>query len=189
LASRAVIHNGCTTGVEAFVLNVPAISYRATVNDYYDFGFYELPNRVSHQCFNFEHLRETLQGILTGKIGVPDVSAIIDRYLAARNGPMACERIVDVLDDIASGRSRQDAPTLKDRVEGHLKARKRRLKKFFKSFQKNSHNRTEFQRHRYPEMPLDSIRERVLRIRAALGDSLELKVEQVSNEIFRITSD
>ncbi len=60
-ASKAVIHNGCTTGVEAFVMNIPAISYRATVNDYYDLGFYELPNRVSHQCFDFEQLRETLQ--------------------------------------------------------------------------------------------------------------------------------
>lgn len=185
-AAKAVIHNGCTTGVEAFVMNIPAISYRATVNDYYDLGFYELPNRVSHQCFDFEHLRETLQRILVEEVGVPDASAIIDHYLAARSGPMACERIVDVLDDIATGRSRQAAPALKDRVEGYLKARKRRLKKFFKSFQENSHNRQEFQRHRYPEMPLASVRERVLRINKVLGDSFEVNVEQVSDEIFRI---
>jgi len=36
MATRALIHNGCTTGVEAYAMGVPAISYRATVNDYYE---------------------------------------------------------------------------------------------------------------------------------------------------------
>ena len=191
LASRAVIHNGCTTGVEAFVLNIPAISYRATVNDYYDLGFYELPNRVSHQCFDFEQLRETLRRILAGEVGVPDVGAIIDHYLAARSGPMACERIVDVLDDIASGRSRQAEPPLKDRLQGHFKARKRRLEKFFKSQFPNIYPQyqLDYHRHRYPEMPLASVQERVLRFKEVLGGSFELKVEQVADELFRIIPD
>ena len=99
-------------------MNVPAISYRATVNDYYDFGFYELPNRVSHQCFDFERLRETLQRILAGELGGSDGDAMIDHYLAARSGPMACERIIAVLEEIMSGRSRLSEPTLKDRLRG-----------------------------------------------------------------------
>ncbi len=61
MATRALIHNGCTTGVEAFVMGVPAISYRATVNDFYDHGFYRLPNLLSHQCFDFEELSITLR--------------------------------------------------------------------------------------------------------------------------------
>jgi surface carbohydrate biosynthesis protein len=54
MATRAVIHNGCTTGVEAYMMGVPAISYRASVNEDYDYGFYVLPNKISHQCFDFE---------------------------------------------------------------------------------------------------------------------------------------
>jgi len=72
LASQAVIHNGCTTGVEAYVLGVAAISYRPTVNDYYDLGFYRLPNLLSYQCFDFEELRGTLGDILAGRLGPPD---------------------------------------------------------------------------------------------------------------------
>ena len=64
MAARVLIHNGCTTGVEAFVMRVPAVSYRETVNDFYDDGFYRLPNRLSHQCFDFEELRATLSRIL-----------------------------------------------------------------------------------------------------------------------------
>ena len=65
MAAKALIHNGCTTGVEAYVMRVPAISYRATVNDYYDYGFYQLPNRLSHQCFDFEQLQATLVKIFS----------------------------------------------------------------------------------------------------------------------------
>ncbi len=38
MATEAVLHNGCTTGLEAFVLGVPAISYRATANEDFDNG-------------------------------------------------------------------------------------------------------------------------------------------------------
>jgi surface carbohydrate biosynthesis protein len=187
MAAKAIIHNGCTTGVEAVVMNVPAISYRATVNDYYDFGFYELPNRVSLQCFDFEDLRTTLKKILSGKLITKDGDSLIDHYLAARSGPMACERIVAVLEEIPAGRSRLSEPTLKDRMEGRFMATKRRLKKRFRSYLPNSHYGTKFHRHRYPGTTLVSIRERVLRIKQALEDSTELKVNRISSEIFQIT--
>ena len=96
MATRALMHNGCTTGVEAYVMRVPAISYRATVNDYYDYGFYQLPNRLSHQCLNFEQLRATMMRILSGELGAADSNEskeLIDHHLAATNGPLACERV------------------------------------------------------------------------------------------------
>ena len=58
MATKAVIHNGCTTGVEAYVMDVPAISYRPSVNEDYDDGFYRLPNKISHQSFDFEQLKD-----------------------------------------------------------------------------------------------------------------------------------
>ena len=38
-ASKALVHNGCTSSVEAYAMGVPAVSYRAVQNDIYDFGF------------------------------------------------------------------------------------------------------------------------------------------------------
>jgi len=189
MAAKALIHNGCTTGVEAFVMRVPAISYRATVNDYYDYGFYQLPNRLSHQCFDFEELRQTLGKILAGELGATDGNerrSLIDHFLAARDGKLACERIVDVLEKITAGRSRVSKPTLKDRVDGHFRATTRRLIKRLLSYLPDSHNRPEFHRHRYPGISLAEVRERVLRIKNVLGDSNELAVDQISEEIFKI---
>ena len=189
MAAKALIHNGCTTGVEAYVMGVPAISYRATVNDYYDYGFYKLPNRLSHQCFDFEGLRATLRRILAGELGATDGNerqSLTDHYLAASSGPLACERIVDVLEKISADRSRLPEPTLTARVDGRLRATTRRLEKRFLSYLPDSHNRPEFHRHRYPGISLDEVRERVLRIKRALGDSEKVAVDQISSEIFQI---
>jgi surface carbohydrate biosynthesis protein len=189
MAAKALVHNGCTTGVEAFVMRVPAISYRGTVNDYYDYGFYQLPNRLSHQCFDFEELQKTLENILAGRLGATNGNerqTIIDHFLAARSGPLACERIVDILEKISADRSRSPQPTLKDRLEGRISATTRRLIKRFMSYLPDSHNRLEFHRHRYPGISLADIRERISRITKALGENHNIKVNQISSEIFHI---
>ncbi len=64
MATDVVIHNGCTTGVEAYMMGVPAISYRAQIDETYDMGFYRLPNLISHQCFDVDQLQETLTKII-----------------------------------------------------------------------------------------------------------------------------
>ncbi|MDC3019743.1 hypothetical protein OAZ97_01505, partial [Prochlorococcus sp. AH-736-E15] len=53
LASKFVIHNGCTTAIESFLLDKHIISYRPFLDDRYDL---ELPNSISLQVFNYEEL-------------------------------------------------------------------------------------------------------------------------------------
>jgi hypothetical protein len=190
LASKAVIHNGCTTGVEAYVMRVPAISYRATVNDFYDLGFYRLPNLLSYQCFDFDELRTTLGDILTGKLGSADGDErqeLINHHLVGLDGPLACERMVDVLKATLEGRSELPRPSVRNRLEGRSISAIRTLIKRFKERLPVSHNRPEFQRHRYPEISLDEIRARISRFQQVLGDSSELKVEQIYDQFFRIS--
>jgi len=190
MAAKALIHNGCTTGVEAYVMRVPAISYRATVNDYYDYGFYQLPNRLSHQCFNFEQLQATLMKIFSGELGAAEgkeSKALADHHLAATNGPLACERIVEVIEKMTAGRFQLPNPTLINRMAGWYMATTRRLIKRLLSYLPDSHNRPEFHRHRYPGTSLEQMRERVSRIKKALGDSSVSQVDQISSEIFQIS--
>jgi surface carbohydrate biosynthesis protein len=189
-AAKALIHNGCTTGVEAFVMHIPAISFRATVNDFYDDGFYQLPNRLSHQCFDFDQLRATLRKILVGELGVTDGNeskALIDHHLAATNGPLACDRIVGVIEKITGERSNIPKLNRIDRMNGRFRATTRRLKKRFLSYLPDSHNRSEFHRHRYPGISLAEVRQRISRIKKALGHRTEPEVDQISSEIFQIS--
>jgi surface carbohydrate biosynthesis protein len=187
LSARALIHNGCTTGVEAFELGVPALSYRATVNDTYDNGFYRLPNAVSHNCFGFDALRQTLRGVLDGGVTAPDTEErrrLVRHHLAAQDGPLACERILDVLEGVATGAPR--FRSLLGRLDGWVTSKGLHALRQIKSVLPGSHNRPEFQRHRYPGMPLEEVAERLARFQKLLGDTTPLAVEPVTATIYRV---
>jgi surface carbohydrate biosynthesis protein len=189
LSAKALIHNGCTTGVEAFELRVPSLSYRATVNEIYDAGFYRLPNALSHNCFSFDELRDTLHRILEGTLAAPDGEnrrTLVRHHLAAQDGPLACERVVDVLEQIASDPGRPQAQTLVRRIERWLTSKGLHAVRSVKSMLPGSHNRPEFQRHRYPGLPLEEVSERLVRFQRLLGDRTRLKVEPVTATIYRI---
>jgi surface carbohydrate biosynthesis protein len=190
LATKVLVHNGCTTGVEAYVMRVPAITYRASINEYYDNGFYRLPNLLSYRCFNFEELRSTIAKIIDGELGAADGDERqlnIDRYLSAQDGALACERIVDVLERMMVGRSELPQPAFYDRMQGWSVANGRRLVKWLSSYLPNSHNRPEFQRHRFPGIILDALNEKIERIQRILGENNKLKVEQLNDVLFRIS--
>jgi len=191
MGAKALIHNGCTTGVEAYVMRVPAISYRATINEAYDNGFYRLPNKLSHQSFDFEELRVMLQRILTGDLGVADGDqreALIDHYLVAQDGPLACDRMVDVFEDMLENRSKSSALGLRDRIGGWYGATRRGLRKKYKSHSRGSHLKPEFQQHRYPEISLEDVRRRISRFQQILGDKKELRAERIFKQFFRISA-
>ncbi|HVO83559.1 MAG TPA: surface carbohydrate biosynthesis protein [Syntrophobacteria bacterium] len=189
LAAKALVHNGCTTGVEAYVLRVPAVSYRATVNDTYDYGFYRLPNLVSHQCFTFEELRATLGRILSGELGPADGDerrTLIDRHLAGLEGPMACERIVDVIEEIAERGVKTSEPTSLDRLERWLVIHGLRLARRYVSRLPGAHHKPDFQRHRYPGASLEELRQRLARFQRLLEDRRELQIEEIFDNIYLI---
>jgi surface carbohydrate biosynthesis protein len=190
MAARALIHNGCTTAVEAFALDVPAISYRSTVTAEIDDGFYQLPNRLSRQCFNSEALVETLRVILTGDLPAENgdaKEALMDHHLAARSGPLACERMVDVLEAIAGEMERSPELPLGDRLVGWMQANRRRIRQSYKTHRPGSLKSKKFQRHRYPPIPREAMQARITKLQQALGESSELRLEQISETLFRIS--
>jgi surface carbohydrate biosynthesis protein len=188
IATRSVIHNGCTTGVEAYVTGTPAISYRATINETYDNGFYRLPNLMSHQCFTFEELRDILQKILKGQIGSADGNErqrLIDHHLAGKTGPLACERMVEVLEKIS-----EKVPgdrSVSKRAQRWLLTRGLHLAKRIKSGLPGSHNRPEFQRHRFPGISCDELNAKLSKFQQLLGRNYKLKVEKITNVLFKIS--
>ena len=190
IATKAVIHNGCTTGVEAYVMGVPAISFRATVNDYYDYGFYRLPNLLSHQCFDFEDLRITLEKILAGELGAADGTereALLGRHMTAQDGRLACERIIDVLQEIMENRPEIPKPALSDRFGGWCKANGRRLMKRLKAYLPGSHAPPEFHRHRYPGISLEELNTRLKKFQHILDGDEELRVQELYSHIFQLS--
>ena len=188
LAAKTMVHNGCTTGLEAYALGVPAISYLATFNEYYDYEFQGLPTRLSYQSFNFEELQHTLTGILEGKLGIAggeERKVLIDYYLAAQNGRFACERIVDIFEDNGYGRKQPPPPSLDKFVQGwtlaKLKASVTNL-----NMRRPGPNRLSYHDHRFPEIKVAEIEQKIARFGHLLNRFGNIRVKQHSRHLFRI---
>lgn len=190
LAAKAMLHNGCTTGLEAYVLGIPAISYLATLNEYYDYDFQGLPTKLSHQCFNFQELADTLARILAGELGVAQSQErqdLIDYYLAAQDGPFACERIVDVLE--ASGYRKKQPPArpIGTYLQGWLFTK---LKAAATSLymRRPGPNRLAYHNHRFPEISVAEIEQRITRFGGLLKRFDTIKVEPYAKHVFKISA-
>ena len=143
---------------------------------------------MSHQCFNFEELQEMLQKILQGELGVADGDErrdLIDFHLSGKKGPLACERIIDVLDKIYPNITAEK--TIAEKMQRWLTTRGLHLAKTIKSKLPGSHNRPEFQRHRYPGISHEKLRSKLSQFQELLGNSFQLKIEQISPVMFKIT--
>jgi surface carbohydrate biosynthesis protein len=189
MATEAVVHNGCTTGVEAYMMRVPAVSYRATVNEDYDLGFYRLPNLISHQCFDDDQLHETLRKILSGELGATngdECKTLVEKYLTAQDGPLACERIVDVLERIVKDRPSLPHPGPGRRMAGWGVANGRRFIRYIRKFRPGSYAPPEFHRHRYPGISLQELNASISKFQQVLGDSSKIKADRLFDQIFLI---
>ena len=190
-ASRALVHNGCTTAIEAYAMGIPAVAYRATVNEKIDSGLFSLPNRLSHQCFDLQALQLKLRKILAGDLGVEDSDEsrkLFEHYFAAQDGPLASERITDILETVAENQTEWPTPSAGDRLKGRYGSARRRLKKQFKSYLPGATIPRDLQRHRYPGISVEAVRKDASRFCKVLGYSGEIKTKQISDQLFQISA-
>lgn len=100
-AADAVLQFNCTTGVEAFLLGVPAVAYRCVRSEKFETG---LPSACSLEAFSREELIAQLKHAIfdiraksATYVPRPDQQAVIDSYFPAGDGLTACERILSTI--------------------------------------------------------------------------------------------
>ena len=189
LAMRVMVHNGCTTGVEAYALRVPAVTYLSTVNELIDYEFQGLPNRLSHQCFNYKELQETLVRILAGELGAADGNkrqALMDHYLMAQKGPLACDRMVDVLEEAGYHENQPPGRSLGDYAHGWLHNELRTAVKRINMRRPRHRNNLAYHNKRFPELSVAQIEEKIARFGQLLNRFETIQVEAHSKHLFKI---
>jgi hypothetical protein len=144
---------------------------------------------ISHQCFTFEELREMIRKILKGEIRAADGDErqrLIDHHLAGKSGPLACERMVDVLSKMSAAAPNGEG-SISKRTQQWVVTYGLHLAKAIKSHLPGSHNRPEFQKHRFPKIAPDKIAKRIESFQQLLGNSNKLRVESISDVLIRIS--
>ncbi|GAK49465.1 hypothetical protein U14_00687 [Candidatus Moduliflexus flocculans] len=102
MAAQATIHNSCTTGIEAYLLERPVIAYQPIQAE--EFDIY-LPNVLSQRVFSLVSLLECLPQYFNQEKEVrreddEEKRNIAAFYLSGLTDQLACDRIVEALTQI-----------------------------------------------------------------------------------------
>jgi surface carbohydrate biosynthesis protein len=184
IATSALVHNGCTTAVEATVLGKPAVAFRPAIAENFDC---ELPNSLSHEAFDPDELLAKLRAVLAGDLGLRDDSgqrARLERHIAALDGPLASDRIVDALCAAGYRDRRFPHPPLPQYLATRLLVGARTLSKRIKGLRPGHRNTRKFHDHRFPGTSVGDLDRRIQRFDKQLGRFGGLRVTQRSDHIF-----
>jgi len=102
MGAQVSIHNGCTTGLEAYLLDRPVISYQPSAPRFYDFY---LPDAVSEQAHDVEQLIHLTLQACNSKMSLNRTSRskkkiIINEYIQSVNGCLASDNIIQSLEQL-----------------------------------------------------------------------------------------
>lgn len=102
-SSLMVLHNGCTTAMEAAVCGVPGLAFRPFPSPIER----EIPNKVSRQAFSIEEATDMVDIFLKeGRFPAdPEHDKLVNHILASRfanlTGPLGADNIVDAWETLA----------------------------------------------------------------------------------------
>jgi len=184
LAAGTLVHNGCTTAIEAHLLGTPAVAYRPVRAEGLDL---ELPNGLSEQASDADELIRHCESALgRGRAPGSEVAArqstLCAHHLAGGEGPFAAERIVERLAALAA------LPVPDVSWGGRLRARiavvGRRHYKLAHSESEGHKNSAAYGAHRFPPISREAVEERVARLRALTGRFAGVAVRTLAPDVF-----
>jgi len=186
LAADAVIQNNCTTAVESYLLERPVISFLPVASERLDSP---ITNAMSHPAHSCDELISILREITAGERGVREGSeqrALIRHHIAAMDGRLASDRIVDALEsvELSDARPAHRGPVRFTRAWAH--ANLRSAEKFVRSLIPGNKNNAAYQEQRFPRLSLETVRARVDRFAELLARFEKLEVSERDPNIFEI---
>lgn len=129
LASDVLLHDNCTTAVEAYVLGVPAISYRTFADSRYE---NLLPRALSYLVETKTDLLETLERAVIREVSLMDQiwneknDQILDNYISGLKDDDSVHKMVGILKTAYAGQDGLERSFLHN-VENYLKIQWRKL--------------------------------------------------------------
>ena len=186
LGSSLLIHNGCTTAVEAFAMSKPAISYEPYQNDRYD---NHLPTDLSDSCESYDQLKTCIDAYLENP--TPQHTSTqqeqLTKFLASMDGPLASERIVDLIDSMH--KDGLLSPTNHEsRIRPLGQAVVRHAKKKFKRMTGKLRYSKAFQEQRFPDLNHTELEQKVQVFCHLLKFPKPIKLDPLKTNLIRVTT-
>lgn len=186
MASDVMIHSGCTTGMESYLLESPVVSYQPVTSEQ---AAQNLPNQLSHKVYDFDKLMEVVEGYVAGNLSLQtsaDLDALITPYIDSQKEILASDQISNIIEEHeASGTLRSQAP-VHDKMIGWASAKVRAVKKRRDWANPNHKSNLTFDHHRFPQLPLSRVEQGVERFRELLSRFDGVGATQIQDKVFLI---
>lgn len=186
MAAKVVVANGCTTLVESAILGTAGVNFEPVTVDEYDFP---ITRDVSRRVFTLEELLATVRDVVDGRLGPLDYAvrkAAMEPHIAALEGRLAADRIVDVLDEAGYLEQQPPAPALPDRFSGWYQTHLRTIEKRINMRRPGHRNNITLHDHRYPGITAEEMLGIIKRFSQLLGRFDGIKVKKHSQHLYWI---
>lgn len=189
MACDTLIHNGCTTAIEAYILGKPVIAYQPAVSDEYDLG---LPNRVSFSARDLSELNKLVDAACTGRIASnakeeARKEAILDQYISGRTGQLVADRISEKLAECHENWRCDPPPRFTSRMIGRAHGQLRALEKAVNWVRPGHNNNRNYVRHVFSELPKTDVSRRIELFRESLDRFYDIRVQEISANVFQLS--
>lgn len=181
-AAKSIIHSGCTTGIEAYLSEHPAVSFAPLVEKRFGYDA-QLPDQLSYNCTTPTEVVSTVKNIIAGNQATLSSKILLD-YVDFHQDTLCCSKIINVLQQINA-----EASHSKQRyhlLHGWLLANKRRLIKRVKSTSPRSKYNKSFQEARFPTLDESDLIYKINAFSKALGLEAPPTIKPISPHIFLV---
>jgi hypothetical protein len=186
MASAVAIHNGCTTGLESYLMDHPVITYQPVTSEEFD-G--QLPNLVSTPVFSQDQLVSTLKDFFDGAPLSPvrfEMGQRVEEYLGPLDDTLACERIDAVIAEYGAEWI-GSRPRLPARIAGYAGSVRRQAVKTLNSYRADHKNSRAYNAHRFPDLSQAEVQDRLAQLSRVMNRFSALTVSRAHRNIFRVS--
>jgi surface carbohydrate biosynthesis protein len=186
LCAAAIVHNGCTTAIEASILERACISYQPAAMRRFDIP---LPNSLSDTAATRGELVDKLQKHLSGDLPISapeDRSCLLRRHVAALDGRLSSDRVVSALSRYARRISRSPQPSLIRRWRGRIQAVLRRHQKAPFHHLPDHKNGAQYNQYRFRPLAAGEVERDIDSFRRCLGRFSGVTASHLFGNVFEI---
>lgn len=187
LASQALVHNGCTTGLEAYILGKLTIAYLPIASREFDL---HVPNDLSFAAKTLPELFNMLEQAEKDRLRLSDLQnhqrhEVLANVISASEGKLASEHIADVFEQFVVERDNASSHMVTWPVGAAYSVGRAALKRFNQS-RPDHKSSIKYTRHRFPQTELSEVEARIGDFANCLGRFASVRAVQASSNVFQI---
>jgi surface carbohydrate biosynthesis protein len=184
IGARVLIHNGCTSAVEAAVAGTSVIAYRPVQSFAFDNA---LPNSLSIEVFDEKSLIEQVKEVLGGasaKLSAQQ-SELLSHHVASAGDELSCDRIMDAIEQYAITSSARTNGRPVSTVAARLLDHRPRLT-WLKALTAEGRAQIAYRNRKFPGVTEEYVNERIARLQTVLGRFRNCSAREIGPQVYSL---